>query len=437
MTVSHGKSKVASEIADPRRLPQSRSVRFMAASRRTFLAGLGAASVAGLAPAAARTGAPPPPGESSRYGADYMLQPGLTYLNTASLGPTPRPVFERVLQAWHLLEANPVRNAYGTGPSLAAAEAVRGEAAGLLGCAADEIMITRGTTDGMNTLAAGIRLGSGDHILTTDQEHEGGEAGWLHRVRREGLRLDRVAIAPAEHDQAAILQRFADAITPATRVISVSHVITTTGLRMPIAGISALARARGILCIVDGAQAVGAIQVDVKALGCHAYATSGHKWLLGPKGTGLVYVDRDAGPLIEPDRWELGRTYGSESTGVGPQPLAIGLGAAIASLRAIGMAELERRNVALRNHAWRRLSEVPRLELVGPPPGPGNTPLVACRLPANIVARDLRIRLTEAHNVVVKSTEARWLNGLRLSPHLFNSEEDVDAAVAALRAELG
>ena len=408
----------------------------MAQSRRVFIAGLGAASVAGLAVREAQAGATVP-GEVSRYGPDYMLQPGLIHLNTASLGPTPRPVLERVLEAWRLLEANPVPNAYGAGAVLTAADAVRGEAAALLGCDPDEIMITRGTTDGMNSLAEGIRLASGDRILTTDQEHEGGEACWQHRARREGLQLDRVAIAPDELDLDAILRRFAAAITPSTRVISVSHVITTTGLRMPIAAISALARAHDILCIVDGAQAAGAIQVDVKALGCHAYATSGHKWLMGPKGTGLTYISRDAGARIEPTRWELGRTYGSESTGLGPQPLAIGLGAAIAALRATGMAEVERHNVALRNYAWRRLADYRRVELVGPPPGPGNTPLVAFRLLGSIVARDLRIRLTQAHNVVVKSAEPRWLNGLRLSPHLFNTEQDIDAAVAALRAELG
>jgi selenocysteine lyase/cysteine desulfurase len=106
-------------------------------------------------------------------------------------------------------------------------------------------------------------------------------------------------------------------------------------------------------------------------------------------------------------------------------------------MRAIGMAEVERRNVALRNHAWQALSALPHVQLVGPPPGPGNTPLVAFRIPPAIVARDLRIRLTNLHNVVVKSAEPRWLNGIRLSPHLFNTEEDVAAATAALRTELG
>ena len=109
---------------------------------------------------------------------------------------------------------------------------------------------------------------------------------------------------------------------------------------MPIAEISALARERGILCIVDGAQAVGAISVNVKALGCHAYATSGHKWLMGPKGTGLLYVSSEASAAIQPIQWQDGHRYGAESAGVGPQPLVIGLGAAIERMQVIGMTAL-------------------------------------------------------------------------------------------------
>jgi len=89
-----------------------------------------------------------------------------------------------------------------------------------------------------------------------------------------------------------ILKRLADNLTKKTKLISVSHVFSSTGLRTPIAEIAALARANGALCIVDGAQAAGAIEVNVKTLGCHAYATSGHKWLMGPKGTGLLYLSK-------------------------------------------------------------------------------------------------------------------------------------------------
>jgi selenocysteine lyase/cysteine desulfurase len=366
---------------------------------------------------------------------EYLFAPGLTYLNTASLGPTPRAVLNRTLEAWRELESNPVYMAYGSGPSHVAADRTRVLAADLLGCAADEILITRSTTDAMNSLAHAMRLKRGDRVLITDQEHDGGCVGWRYRARRDGVSIDTVPIGPAEHDRAAILQRFAAAITRRTRVISVSHVITSTGFRMPIAELAALARRHGIFCIVDGAQAVGQIDVDVKALGCHAYATAGHKWLMGPKGTGLLYVSRDAAG-IELLQWESGRTFITNSTGIGSLPLTSGLGVAIEAMKARRMADVEQHNTALRNRAYAGLAGMARLQVVGPPPGPLATALVAAKLPPEIDAERVRNALREKDGVIVKMIEKRWFNGIRLSPHVFNSEAHVDAALLAIRREL-
>ena len=287
----------------------------------------------------------------------------------------------------------------------------------------------------MNSLAQGIRLGQGDRVLLTDQEHEGGSLGWQYRSRRDGVHIDVVPIAVTDHDPDEIVRRFAAAMTPATRVISVSHVIASTGLRMPIAEIAALAKRRGALCIVDGAQAVGQIDVNVKSLGCHAYATAGHKWLMGPKGTGLLYVDRDAAG-IEPIQWEDGRRFIANSTGVGSLPLAAGLGVAIDAMSARGMAAVERHNIALRNRAYAGLEEIPKLEVVSTPPGPLATALVAARLPADIDSRHVRDTLRQKHDVIIKMVEKRWFNGIRLSPHIFNTEQDVDTALRAIRSVL-
>jgi selenocysteine lyase/cysteine desulfurase len=325
--------------------------------------------------------------------------------------------------------------AYGEGPAHVAANRARALAADLLGCTADEILITRSTTDAMNSLAQGVRLTPGDRVLTTDQEHDGGHVGWQYRARRDGVRLDTVPIAPTDHDPAAILRRFADAITRRTRVISVSHVITSTGFRMPIAEIATLAKAHGILCIVDGAQAVGQIDVDVKALGCHAYATAGHKWLMGPKGTGLLYVSREAAG-IEPVQWEDGRTFVAHSTGMGSLPLASGLAVAIEAMQARGLPAVERHDMALRNRAYAGLQAIPQCEVVSPPTGPLGTALVAARLPPHVDSRRVMIALREKHGVVIKMVEKRWFNGIRLSPHVFTTEADIDAALRALRTEL-
>ena len=398
----------------------------MAASRRAVLAALGAASMTGFA----RPGAlsPEPPGSG--------FDPGLIYLNTGSLGPTPEVVLDRVLEVWRTLEANPVVNGYNAGTALAAAEAARIRAAAFLGCAADELLVTAGTTDAMNVIAGSVRLAPGEAVLTTDQEHHGGAAGWRYRARRDGVRIDRISVPPGERDGDAILARLAAAIRPETRIISVSHILFSTGLKMPVAEIAALARARGLLCVVDGAQAIGAMPVDVAALGCHAYAASGHKWLMGPKGTGLLYVSRDAAGRIEPMDWELGREYVAESAGFGPQPLVAGLGAAIEAMQAIGMTEVERRILALRNHAWRALEGISDVALVSPPPGPLASGLISISLPSGVEARPLMLRLRARHSVVVRAIPAEWFNGLRLSTHLFNTEAEVDAAVEALRIEL-
>ena len=402
-------------------------------SRRRFIAGLGAASMMGW------THAKTSEHGESESSADYLLPRGIIHLNTASLGATRRSVLDRVSAAWKELESDPVRMAYGRteGTVSSAAEHVRERAAAFLGCDMDELLITRCTTDGMNTVAQGMNWTAGDRVLTTDQEHHGGNLCWVYQTQRRGVVLDRIAIAPDEDDGAAIVRRFAEAITPATRVISVSHVITSTGLRMPIADISALARERGILCVVDGAQAAGGIPVNVKALGCHVYATSGHKWLMGPKGTGLLYVSRDAGALVQPIQWQDGHHYGANSAGVGPLPLIIGLGAAIEHLQAIGMAEVERHGVALRNRAYAGLREIARLRLMGPPPGPLATAMVAFALPDEIDSAALRDRLHDKHGIIVKMIEKQWFNGIRISTHVLNTQAHVDAVLQALRMELG
>lgn len=230
---------------------------------------------------------------------EYGFAPGLTYLNTAALGPTPLSVRTRMDAAWIELEQNPVFETYSDGPLHLQSDRAREEVAALLGCHATELLITRSTTDAMNILVSGIRLDAGDRVLLTDQEHEGGTYCWTNLARRRGIIVDTIPIAPEDRDRDAIVARFARAIRPRTRVVSVSHVISATGYLMPISDIAALARAKDMLCVVDGAQALGQIPVDVKALGCHAYAAPGHKWLMGPKGTGMLYLAPETGDRVE------------------------------------------------------------------------------------------------------------------------------------------
>ena len=410
-------------MPEPLNLPQP------TAERRRFLEAMGLLTLGALTPSATTVAA-------AAAGSDFLLEPGLVYLNTGSVGPSSRAVLDRAVETWRAIEANPVGTIYGNGAAHAAIDVVHRQAADFLGCAVDELLFTRSTTEAMNSVATGIRWTPGDRVLTTDQEHDGGSLGWRHVARRQGVAIDRITIATTDHDPGRIVERFAAALTPQTRVVSVSHVITTTGLRMPIREIAALARSRGALCVVDGAQAIGHVPVDVRALGCDAYAACGHKWLLGPKGTGLLYISKAAEDRIQPVQREDGRRFVAHSTGIGSLPLIAGLGVAIEAAQAVGMANVEGRIKALRARAYAGMQAIPKLTMASAPSAALGTGLVAARVPDALPSDVLRDRLRDRHRVIVKMVEKQWFNGIRLSPHIFNTEADVDAALAALRTEL-
>ena len=409
-------------------------------TRRDFVQQLGLLSLAGVAAPGELAIASRPRGPNgvprglAQSPDDFAFAPGLVYLQTGSMGPTPRPVMERTIAAWKQLELDPV--AYGYGEQEHAMDEVRAKAAAFLNCKTDELVMTRSTTEGMNWVAQGLTLGASDHVLTTDQEHPGGRVCWDYVVRRYGVTLDVVAIPPGENDAGAIVDRMAKAITPRTRVMSFSHLLSSTGLRMPVAELSALARSRGCIAVVDGAQAVGGIAVDVKALGCHVYATSGHKWLLAPKGTGLLYLSEELGKAIDPIALQGGRAAYSDSSGVTGISSVLGVGYAIEYLSAIGISAIESHNLALNRRLFDGLKSVLKLRVVSAPPGPLASPLLTFALPNEIKSENFHKRLREKHSVQLKVVPKNWLNGNRVSTHLFNTEQDVDTLISALKVEL-
>lgn len=366
---------------------------------------------------------------------EYGFAPGLIYLNTGSLGPTPRSMLDTVMKAWTELETNPVAMSYGAGAVHALADKTRVAVAGLIGCTADEVLLTRSTTNAMTTAGLGIDLDRGDRVLTTDVEHEGGSAVWKHLEKRRGVVIDRVSIPSEDHDVKGMVERFAAAIKKETKVISVSHVLFSTGLKMPVREIVALAKAKNILTIVDGAQAVGNTEVDVKSMGCDAYAAPGHKWLMAPKGTGFLYVNKDSAAKIQPVEWTDGKTYVVGSAGIGSLPLIVGLGVAIERAQKRGIAASEAQNLRLRNRAYEGLKKIAKARVLSIPPGPLATALLTFRLPDGVANIPFFTAMRDKHRIVLRGIPR--LQAMRLSPHVFNTEADIDAALKAIRSEIG
>jgi selenocysteine lyase/cysteine desulfurase len=397
----------------------------MNTSRRKFLGAASAGAGLLINPFAATDVAASRLTFKAKASNEYALDPEVIYLNTGTLGPCRRDTIEASTKMWEELEQLPLKF-YGRWGAESLAEKTRTLAASFLNCSTSEIMITSSTTSGMNAIAQGLRLKPGDRIITTDQEHGGGVLCWNYYQKYHGVMVDTISIPPGENNADLILNRISDAITRDTKAISISHVLSSTGLRIPINKISSLARSKGVLCIVDGAQAVGAIEVDLKALGCHAYATSGHKWLMGPKGTGLLYLSEETRDLIRPMQFEESHNTYNDSNGVVNQAAILGLAKAIEYIQGTGIAKIEEHNTKLRNRLYAHLSKMQSLKIMSPAPGPLASPMLACQLPDRLEKTSFAHALYEKNKISIRATHKQWFNGIRFSMHIFNTEKEAD-----------
>jgi isopenicillin-N epimerase len=241
----------------------------------------------------------PPPGlhdtDPERYWAElrrqWLLAPDHVNLNCGSVGCSPLPVLNAVID--HLLSAEAFREpaypwfGYEENPRL---REVRDALAALLHCHRDELALVRNATEANNVVCNGLDLKAGDEVLLTDQEHPGGRCGWEQRAARHGIVLNTVALPRPAASVDEIVGRFAKALTPRTRIVVFSHVTSPTGTVLPAKELCRLARDRGVLSHVDGAHAIGQLPLDLHAMGCDFYASSPHKWLLAPKGTGTLFI---------------------------------------------------------------------------------------------------------------------------------------------------
>ena len=236
------------------------------------------------------------------------------YLNTGSVGPLPAETaaamadmaaYERDVGRAHEAAVD---------EALARMGEARAGVAAVVGADVDAVALTHATTDGLNAASMLPDWRAGGRAVTTAHEHAGG-TGPLYALRdRYGVDVTFVD-AGDDGDDERTLAAFEAAITPDTRLVSVSHVLWTTGAVLPVARIADLAHARGALVVVDGAQAAGAIPVRFEDLGADAYAVPAQKWLLGPEGMGALVVDRAAIDRLTP---ALGGWYSferSDSTG--------------------------------------------------------------------------------------------------------------------------
>ena len=226
------------------------------------------------------------------------------YLNTGSVGPMPAETAAAMAEIVDY-ELRIGRGAmdYWDGFLERLAEA-RAAVAAVVGADVDEIGMTHSASGGMNAGVSSVALGAGDRIVTTDAEHVGGLGAVHAAAARTGAEIAIAEIGLGD-DEDRTLAALDAAMSPRTKVVVISHVLWTSGAVIPVQAIAALAHQRGAIVVVDGAQAVGAIPVNVQDLGVDVYAIPGQKWLLGPEGTGAVWASpgASANGLVSQGSW--------------------------------------------------------------------------------------------------------------------------------------
>ncbi len=365
----------------------------------------------------------------------FPLREEPLYLNNGTMGPSPFVVLDAVKADMEDVDRT---GRYGGW------EDVRPKIARFIGAAPEEIALTHNVTEGINIVACGLPLKRGDEVILTNHEHAGNALPWLARARRDGIVVRPVVLAPTA---AEVLDRIEELITPRTRAIAVPHITCTTGQVLPAKEICRLGHDHHLWVMLDAAHPPGMIPVDVKELGCDFFATCGHKWMMGPKGTGFLYVSKEVTEVLEPfwvgggvdQGWDvmkgtLGYRHDAHRFDFATQSSALytGLGTAVDFLYHLGMDNVSRRGQALSLHLRKGIEALGgKAEILTPSETGGFGSVLGFRL-KNYPFDKLQQVLLEKHRIITRMVPENGVNCNRISTHIYNSFAEVDRLVGIL-----
>lgn len=424
----------------------------MSNTRRSFLGTLtGAVSGLSYLPAAAATPqrlgrllavAPDREAYWGVVSTQFPIRSGKIPFNAANLCPSPRTVSERVAE---LTRDEDSDTAPGNRTKFAVyLEESRKKVAAQLGVTPEEIALVRNTSEANTIINNGVALAPGDEVLLWEQNHPCNNDAWEVRAARHGFTVKRVAVPAAVKSAEEVVRLFEAAITPKTKVLSITYVSNTSGFRMPAKALCGLARQRGIYSHIDGAQVWGYLNLNLKDVGCDSFGASAHKWFVGPKEVGVLYVKRERIPQIWPGVVSAGWNAAAlksdvaarkfENLGQRDDGALAAVGAAVDFHRVLGFDNVEARTTELAQALKEGLAKIDRIRLVTP---------MDPAMSGGVVVSHVAGLDNQKLGALVKDLYEKYgiggaaTGGIRLCPHVYNTMSDIEAAVRGVRALVG
>ncbi len=363
----------------------------------------------------------------------FTVDRTLINLNNGGVSPAPRVVQDAMRRYLELSNSAPVYSMWQLlEPQI---ESVRTRLAGAFGCDPEEMAITRNTSEALETCLLGLDLKPGDEVLTTVQDYPRMLTTLRQRERRDGIKINYITFPLPPPSLDDLYDRFAQGITPRTRLILVSHITFTTGQIFPVKRICQLGRERGIEVIVDGAHAFSHLPYKLADLECDYYGTSLHKWLMAPHGTGFLFVRRSRiarlWPLMAADKSQNENIRKFEEIGTHPAANHNAIAEALAFTEGIGIERKSARLRYLKNRWATRLKASPRVTLLTP-----LDPAQSCGIttfsiegidPARLVAH-----LWNKHRIIVTPIDYANCKGIRVTPSVYSTLGEIDTFCEAV-----
>ena len=348
-------------------------------------------------------------------------------LNNGGVCPSPRVVQEAMKRALDLSNEAPVHTMWNfLEPQV---ESVRRGLAAEFGCDPEEIAITRNASEGLETVQLGLELKPGDEVLTTTHDYPRMLTAFRQRERRDGVVLRTISFPFPPKSLDELAQRFEEAVTPRTRVILVCHMTNLTGQVFPVKRICRMARERGIEAIVDGAHAFAHFPFRHEDLDCDYYATSLHKWLFAPHGTGMLYVRRSKiaklWPLMAADVKQDADIRKFEEIGTHPAANHNAIAEALVFHRGIGIERKAARLRYLRDRWMKRLAARPRVR-IHTSFDPAMSGAIGNVQIEGVDSLKLAKHLFDTRRIIVVPIKHAEFEGLRVTPCVYTTLDEVD-----------